>query len=230
MKIILTGSTGFIGAEVLHQCLNHPHITSIVALTRRELPKEVASNPKLEVIILKDFTSYSDDVLQKLAGAEACIWALGLATINLEAGRKANLDTTLAGAKAFATSLPPRPDSKKPLRFVYVSGMLAVRDQKKTLWFGQEGRRLRGQIENELLELQNQHSDGFATFVVRPGMVLSKERTVMNAVASMGPSIKVDELAAAILNIALTGDGAQIVENDVLGREGRQLLKLQSKT
>ncbi|MCJ1399428.1 hypothetical protein MMC11_002630 [Xylographa trunciseda] len=230
MKVILTGSTGFIGTEVLHQCLNHPQISSIVALSRRALPQEVTSNPKLEVVILSDFTTYPDHVLQKVAGADACIWALGLATVNLEAGRKANLDTTLAGARAFATSLPPHPSSRKPLRFVYVSGMLAVRDQKKTLWIGQEGRRVRGQIENELVELAKQHSDSLATFVVRPWMVLSKERTVMSAVASVGPSIRVDELAAAILNIALSGEGMQIMDNDVLAREGRRILKLQPKT
>ena len=163
MKIILTGSTGFIGKEILHQCMKNPNISSIVALSRRELAQDVTNNPKLKVIILKDFTTYSDDVLQSLAGAEACIWygilkllqyhdgasidwtsrALGNATINLEAGRKANFDTTLAGAQTFATSLPLQPDSKKPFRFVYVSGMLAERDQEKTLWFGQEGRRMR---------------------------------------------------------------------------------------
>ncbi|MCJ1393973.1 hypothetical protein MMC18_006850 [Xylographa bjoerkii] len=230
MKIILTGSTGFIGKEVLHQCLNSPHITSIVALTRRELPKEVASDPKLKTIILKDFTAYPDDVLQELAGAEACIWALGSATAKAEAGRKANFDTTLAGAKTFSTSPASQLEPRKPLRFVYVSGMLAERNQEKTLWLAQEGRRMRGQIENELVALQKQHGDSVAAFVVRPWMVLSKEKTVMSAVASMGPSIRVDELAAAIVNIALNGSERQIVDNDVLVREGRHLLKLRSKT
>ncbi|MCJ1413786.1 hypothetical protein MMC32_000111 [Xylographa parallela] len=229
MKIILTGSTGFIGNEILHQCVNSPDISSIVALSRRELPKDVTSNAKLEVIILKDFTTYSDDVLKRLAGAEACIWALGSATTNPEAGRKANFDTTLAGAKTFATSLPPPPDSKKPFRFVYVSGMLAERDQEKSLWFGQEGRRMRGQIENELIELQKQHNDSLATYVVRPWGVLSKGKTVMSAVASVGFSIRVDELAAAVVDIALRGNGSQIADNAVLVRQGKQILKLQPK-
>ncbi|MCJ1281721.1 hypothetical protein MMC26_001043 [Xylographa opegraphella] len=229
MKIILTGSTGFIGSEILHQCIQHPDISSIVALSRRELPKDVTSNAKLEVIIQQDFTGYSDDVLKRLAGAEACIWALGNATTNPEAGRKANFDTTLAGAETFATSLPLQPDSRKPLRFVYVSGMLAERDQKKTLWFAQEGRRMRGQIEKALVELQKQHNDSITTFIVRPWMVLSKERTAMSAIASVGPSIRVDELAAAAVNIALTGGDSQIVDNGVLVKQGRQMVRLKSK-
>jgi uncharacterized protein YbjT (DUF2867 family) len=74
MKIILTGSTGGIGTEVLQQCLQHPSITSIVALSRRTLPASVTSNPKLTVIMMEDFLSYSDIVLRQLDGAQACIW------------------------------------------------------------------------------------------------------------------------------------------------------------
>lgn len=76
MKVILTGPTGFIGAEVLSQCIENPAITSIVALSRRELPSSAVSksSPKLKVIIHEDYTSYPDNVLRELAGAEACIW------------------------------------------------------------------------------------------------------------------------------------------------------------
>ena len=73
MKVILAGTTGFIGQEVLHQCLRNPFITSIVALSRRPLT-DCTSNPKLKVVILEDFMSYPTSVLQELAGAESCIW------------------------------------------------------------------------------------------------------------------------------------------------------------
>lgn len=75
MKIILTGSTGFIGREVLEQCLQNSSITSVVALSRRELPASVVdNNPKLKTVIVKDFLSYPDSVLHDIKGAEACIW------------------------------------------------------------------------------------------------------------------------------------------------------------
>jgi uncharacterized protein YbjT (DUF2867 family) len=74
MKVILSGATGFIGSEALRQCLNSPSITSVVVLSRRGLPVSVASNPKLKVIIMNDFTAYPDTVLEELAGTEACIW------------------------------------------------------------------------------------------------------------------------------------------------------------
>lgn len=74
MKVILTGVTGFIGGEVLSQCLKNPAVTSIVALSRRKL-LETIKDPKLEVVIMEDFNSYPEPVLEKLAGADACIWS-----------------------------------------------------------------------------------------------------------------------------------------------------------
>ena len=76
MKIILAGSTGFIGREVLQQCLRHPSITNIIALSRRDLPADLTGKygSKLHVVIMNDWLSYSDAVLEELRGAEGCIW------------------------------------------------------------------------------------------------------------------------------------------------------------
>jgi uncharacterized protein YbjT (DUF2867 family) len=73
MKVILLGSTGYIGKEVLNQCLENPAITSIIALSRRDLPEAVAHS-KLAVVIIKDFKLYPDSVSEQLKGADACIW------------------------------------------------------------------------------------------------------------------------------------------------------------
>lgn len=74
MKFVLTGCTGFIGGEVLAQCLRNPAITSIIALSRRNLPDAVTKDPKLQVVVMEDFNSYPDSVLKGLSGANACIW------------------------------------------------------------------------------------------------------------------------------------------------------------
>lgn len=73
MQVILTGSTGYIGKEVLTQCLGNPEITSIIALSRRDLPEEF-KNSKLTILIIKDFNSYPESILEKLKDADACIW------------------------------------------------------------------------------------------------------------------------------------------------------------
>lgn len=74
MKVLVTGVTGLIGAEALNQALLRPEITSVVAIARRELPSDVANNSKLQVIILKDFNNWPEDVLEQIKDADAMIW------------------------------------------------------------------------------------------------------------------------------------------------------------
>ncbi len=74
MKVILTGTTGFIGTEVLSQALSHPSITSLLVLSRRALPSPFPSDPKLRVVILEDFMNIPDQVMRDLEGCEGCIW------------------------------------------------------------------------------------------------------------------------------------------------------------
>ena len=74
MKVILTGATGFAGGQALKACIADSSVSEVVALTRRELAPEISSNAKVTVIIHKDFSEYSDELLGELSGAEVCIW------------------------------------------------------------------------------------------------------------------------------------------------------------
>jgi hypothetical protein len=75
MKIVIGGSTGFVGEELVRQALSHPAVTSIVAFSRRETPVPPdADSAKLTSVICDDFASYSDSVKNKLEDADACIW------------------------------------------------------------------------------------------------------------------------------------------------------------
>jgi hypothetical protein len=79
MKLIISGSTGFVGTEVLRQALSHPVIKEVVSLARREtaVPQNLApgANPaKLKSIICEDLLNYPENVREELKGADACIW------------------------------------------------------------------------------------------------------------------------------------------------------------
>ena len=86
MKFIVTGCTGFIGSEVLSQCLRNPAITSIIALSRRKLPDALSMEPKLQVVVMKDFALYPNSVLNDISGADACIWCVTSRQASLPVG------------------------------------------------------------------------------------------------------------------------------------------------
>jgi hypothetical protein len=73
MKLVIGGSTGFVGAELIRQGLENPAITSIVALGRRETPHPPEAT-KLRSVVCDNFESYSDSVKKELEDADACIW------------------------------------------------------------------------------------------------------------------------------------------------------------
>lgn len=73
MKIVLTGSTGFAGSEVLQQCIQSQDVNSIIVLTRRPL-NMTQSDAKVNNIIFEDFESYSPQTIEAISDADACIW------------------------------------------------------------------------------------------------------------------------------------------------------------
>jgi uncharacterized protein YbjT (DUF2867 family) len=72
-KLLLSGATGRIGAQVLGHVLQNSSISSVIVLSRRPLP-ELARHNRLEIVVIEDFTQYSDEVITKLSGADGCLW------------------------------------------------------------------------------------------------------------------------------------------------------------
>ncbi|KAL8706681.1 MAG: hypothetical protein Q9201_000315 [Fulgogasparrea decipioides] len=223
MKVILTGATGFIGSEVLRFALLHPAITAIVVLSRRNLPLK---HPKLTIIIQTDFLDYSDATLGACAGAEACIWSLGVArSLSAENNRRINLDYTMVAAETFTRELAPQLPEGKNFRFVYLSGMMTERNQERKLWFMSETRRIRGEVENKLMDLQKEDRERLVTYVARPGGVLATNSLFPGSLEPLARAITVDDLAVKMLDTAINGHKTQIIEVDVLRDEGKILKK-----
>jgi nucleoside-diphosphate-sugar epimerase len=150
MKVITTGGTGLIGGAVLRHCIQDPSVTHIYALTRRPLPEELTLSDKLTIIIHSDFSTYPDDLLNQLFGAEACILSLGVSLHKGNRTREAYYDPdvvyTVNAAKSFVEKLQPQLNGKK-FRFVYVSGTVAERDQDNSLWIGAAARQVKVCLE-----------------------------------------------------------------------------------
>lgn len=79
MRLILTGATGLVGSAALNHILSLPpgQVSHLYILSRKSVP--LAKNrPDVTVIEHKNFNEYSPELLEKLKGADGCIWALGI--------------------------------------------------------------------------------------------------------------------------------------------------------
>lgn len=74
MKVIVAGGTGFVGSNVVKQCIAHPDITSVIVLSRREISVDLSESEKVRVLLHEDFGQWPASVLEELIGAEGCIW------------------------------------------------------------------------------------------------------------------------------------------------------------
>ncbi|KAL2065726.1 hypothetical protein VTL71DRAFT_3396 [Oculimacula yallundae] len=234
MKIILTGSTGMIGTEVLTQSINNSTLTEIIVLSRRPLPASHPTSPKIKTILIEDFLSYPSSVLDQLSGAEACIWALGGIPSrfpDLATARKVNIDFPLAAAKAFAEKLA-RQLSAKIFRFVYVSGHAVDRDLSKQHRFFNDAIHIKGDIENKLVALEAEHPQSLAVYLPRPGSVIPPNNRLVTVLVklttSFYPAMKCEEFAAAMIDVAIRGADEQVLSHDVMQERGRK--KLDGKT
>ncbi|KAJ6626250.1 hypothetical protein B0H10DRAFT_1906815 [Mycena sp. CBHHK59/15] len=225
MKVILTGTTGFIGSEVLAQCRQNPAITSIIALSRRPLAADITADPKVQTVLMKDFKKYPDALVQQLAGADACIWCMGTTAAIPEL----EIDYPLAFVRAFAPTISAR-QSPTPFRYLHLSGALVEQDQAKPLWFLSQRRKTKGRAESALLAFAQEaaHNGRWETNIVKPEMVMQKTGDVFKrSLSAVGvfDSVVVGELAAAMIDIVRRGSEEKVTLNAELVRRGRAVLE-----
>ncbi|KAK6330642.1 hypothetical protein TWF718_002839 [Orbilia javanica] len=217
--IILTGATGLAGSAILQQALSSPSISKVSILTRRPVAA-ADGNPKANVIIHKDFTSYPPELLNQLSGASACIWAQGISSVGMKEDEYTTITKTypLAAAEAFK-ELPV--DGK--FKFVYMSGRGADQNGNASQMFG----RVKGDAEKQLLGI----ASGKPTFsvynlrpaAIDPGKVWTADRKpsfLEKAVFSIGlaqvlrplmPSLFITTEKLAEVSVALAlGDGEKL--------------------
>ncbi|KAI8821014.1 uncharacterized protein EV422DRAFT_49467 [Fimicolochytrium jonesii] len=195
MHIILTGASGNVGFPILRRCLVTPSITRVSILSRRPFPLPTGPGvdaTKANLILHDDFDRYTPECIATLAGARACIFALGVSQndVGKEEYVRITHDYPLAAAKAFA-----KLNGEKPFIFTYISGEGADMDERAWTLFGN----VKGRAEKALLALPASAPDlaALRVYNVRPGMVVGTHRPI-----SFGKRVAFNALAP-ILNLAL---------------------------
>ncbi|KAL6858438.1 NAD(P)-binding protein [Trichoderma novae-zelandiae] len=235
MKLIVVGSSGFVGKELIRQALTNPAVTSVVGLARRETPvpeslKGSSDAAKLTSVVVDDFLNYSDNVRQHLANADACIWLMAVTpgksvSMSWDEVRKVCLDYTLHGLGELSRA--PRNDPSKPLSFVYVSGASAERDPTKKPWVLGNYSIMRGEVEARILDFTKDANNGVEACIVKPGVIRDAENggfllnTALSVASGVGvPVVSLHDVAATLLAQATEGIEKETLECADIARIG----------
>lgn len=210
MNLLIMGSTGMVGSEVLSESLKRDDISKITVINRRTLN---ISDDKVCEVIHDDFNNY-DAIREYLKNQDACVFCIGVYTgsVPSEEFEEITVDYT----KNFADALlKESPD----VSFSFLSGSGADETEKSRILFA----RCKGIAENYLLSLNFKN-----LFIFRPGYIYPvKKRKEPNIgyklykliyktgllKISNNLSIKSDELAKVMLLNAIKETGTRIFEN-----------------
>ncbi|KAB8258580.1 hypothetical protein BDV32DRAFT_151206 [Aspergillus pseudonomiae] len=163
MRLILTGATGLVGSAALNHILSLPpgEVSHLYILSRKPVPA-AENRPDVTVIEHKNFNEYTPELLERLKGADGCIWALGISQtqVSKEEYVKITVDYPLAAAKAFS-------GLSDSFNFVYISGEGATQEPGRfTPYFG----RIKGECESALIALSKKYPS-LKPYSVRPAIV-----------------------------------------------------------
>ncbi|KFY50804.1 hypothetical protein V495_00085 [Pseudogymnoascus sp. VKM F-4514 (FW-929)] len=238
MKLIVAGSTGFVGTEIVRQALSHPTITSVVGLARRPTPTPHNAGPnadttKFKSVVCEDFNNYTDDVKKELAEADACIWLISVTitrarSVTQEISREICLDYTMTGLDTI--SQLSRGSKSKPFRFIYISGAKSERDPSKSPWFMSDYLLLRGEVETQVLKYAKESGGVVEACVAKPGLVDGETGPIIRALQTVGcyiinmPRVEVSEIAAALIHQVVEGFDSDTLLNKDLVRIGQKVL------
>lgn len=152
MKVVVFGASGMVGHGALHACLRDEAVAEVVSVGRSPLG---VGHPKLREVAHSDFTDL-EPIAGELAGADACLYCLGVSTTghSAEVYRRVSLDFPLAAARLLSAGNPE-------LAFCYVSGAgTDSTEQGRVAWA-----RIKGRTENELLAMD------MRAYMFRPGYI-----------------------------------------------------------
>ena len=213
MKLLIFGATGMVGSEVLTAALNDSRITSAISIGRRETGQ---THPKLKEIVHGDFLNYGA-IADVLADADACVFCL--ATYQSKVSKAAYEEITID----YPTALIHQLEEINPsIRFCLFSAAGADPSGKSAASFA----RIKGRTELALTQSKLTHRHIF-----RPGLIVpGPSRRAWYWPAGLlevlfrllpGAGLDAADLGRAMVDIAVTGDAPELLENSAIRKHLR---------
>lgn len=153
LRVILTGATGMVGEGVLHECLQHADVESVLIINRK--PSGI-QHPKLKEIVHGDFYNLAP-IRDQLGGYNACFFCLGVSSVGMKEEQFYQLTYVLTMHAAKVLS-----EQNTDMTFCYISGAGTDSTEKgRSMWA-----RVKGKTENDLMKLPFKK-----VYAFRPGML-----------------------------------------------------------
>jgi uncharacterized protein YbjT (DUF2867 family) len=208
VKAIITGATGMVGEGVLHECLKHSDVESVLVINRK--PCGFQHN-KLKEIIHKDFFNLSQ-IEDQLTGYNACFFCAGVSSVGKKEDeyKRITYDLTIHFAGVLAKQNPG-------MTFCYVSGSgTDSTERRRVMWA-----RVKGKTENDLLKLPFKSAYMFRPGYIQPTKGLKNTYKIYKVFAPFYPVweflfpkyvVTLEEVGLAMINVALKGYDRKILE------------------
>ena len=206
LRVIITGTTGYVGEGVLLECLKSDKVEKVLSVSRKPTGRK---HEKLEELIIPSFKDLSIND-ERFKGYNACFYCAGKSVSGLteEEYRDITIDTPLHFSKAIGEN--------KEMTFIYVSGSGAGKDS----WF--MWARVKAEAEEIFNKMKgNQFKDSYS---MRPGImkytsemknvstsmkVFSAFSWLANAASAGNP---MEDIGRCMISLCLEGYEKQILE------------------
>jgi len=208
IRVIITGSTGMVGEGVLHACLQHPAVESVLVVNRK--PCGVLHS-KLSEIIHQDFFDLSS-IQDQLSGYNACFFCLGVSSVGMKEAIYYEMTYTLTLHAAITLN-----KRNIGMTFCYVSGAGTDSTEKgRSMWA-----RVKGKTENDLVKLPFKQVFNFRPGFIKPTPGLKNTLKLYRYAGWLFPIGRalypkgfctLKELGLAMINATKNGYGKKIVE------------------
>ena len=129
-----------VGEGVLHECLEHADVESILLISRRSCNN---GHPKIKEILYDNFYDFSS-LKKEMKGYNACFFCMGVSSLGMKEDKYTRItyDITMAAARELSKINPK-------MTFTYVSGESTDSSEKGRMMWA----RVKGRTENDLIKL-----------------------------------------------------------------------------
>lgn len=209
MNILITGSTGMIGNELLQLCLQSDQVSKITTLVRKSISNN--NNSKLDTVVIKGFKTY-DNNTALFKNIDVVFFCIGVYTGQVPDAvfKEITVDYAVNCAKLLKEQSPNA-------RFCLLSGAGADRTEKSRTSFA----KYKGIAENQIVATNLEFYTFRPAYIYpvhprkEPNMMYRISRSLYPIIKLFGKnaSIKSTELAKAMFTVGINGADKEILEN-----------------